>query len=81
MNDALSLVGDASQVFVIGGSELFAEAMPRADRLMLTEIDDDFDGDTFMPAPDPARWRETRREDHPATTERPFSYSFVVYER
>ncbi len=49
LDDALSLAGDADEIFVIGGGQLYAEAMPRASRLMLTEIDADFDGDTFMP--------------------------------
>ena len=80
LKDALSLAGDADEVFVIGGGQLYAEAMPRASRLLLTEIDADFDGDTFMPPPDRARWRETSREDHPPTSDRAFGYSFVVYE-
>jgi dihydrofolate reductase len=81
LDDALRLVGDAEQIFVIGGAQLYAAAMPRANRILLTEIDADFDGDTFMPALDRKKWRETSREVHPPTTERPFSYSFVVYER
>jgi dihydrofolate reductase len=80
LNDALSLASDADEVFVIGGGQLYAEAMPRARRLLLTEIDADFDGDTFMPPPDRAQWRETSREDHPPTNDRAFGYSFVVYE-
>jgi dihydrofolate reductase len=80
LDDALSLAG-ADEVFVIGGGQLYAEAMPRASRLLLTEIDTDFDGDTFMPPPDRAQWRETSREDHPPAGDRAFGYSFVVYER
>ena len=80
LEDALSLAG-ADEVFVIGGGQLYAEAMPRASRLLLTEIDADFDGDTFMPPPDRAQWRETSREDHPPAGDRAFGYSFVVYER
>jgi dihydrofolate reductase len=81
LNDALALIGDADEVFVIGGGQLYVEAMPRASRLLLTEIDADFDGDTLMPPPDRAQWRETSREDHPPTSDRAFGYSFVVYER
>lgn len=81
LDDALSLAAGADEVFVIGGGQLYAEAMPRASRLMLTEIDADFDGDTFMPAPDRVQWRETSREHHPPDVDRPFGYSFVVYER
>jgi dihydrofolate reductase len=81
LEEALALAGDAKEVFVIGGGQLYAEAMPRARRLLLTEIDADFDGDTFMPPPHRAQWRETSREDHPPTNDRAFGYSFVVYER
>ena len=81
LDDALSLVGGTGEVFVIGGAQLYAEAMPRASRLLMTEIDADFDGDTFMPLLDRAHWRETSREDHPPAVDRPFGYSFVVYER
>ena len=52
----------------------------RADRLLLTEIDADFDGDTHAGARSSAMARDPPRGS-PATTERPFDYSFVVYER
>ena len=81
MDAALLLAGDVEQVFIIGGGQLYAAAMPRASRVLLTEIDADFDGDTFMPALDRKQWHETGREDHPPTSDRPFGFSFVVYER
>jgi dihydrofolate reductase len=81
LDDALRLASGSDQVFVIGGAQLYAAAMPRASRVMLTEIDADFDGDTFMPALDRNQWRETSREVHPPTTEQHLSYSYVVYER
>lgn len=49
LDAALAAVADAPEVFVIGGAELYALALPRADRLVLTEIDADLDGDTFFP--------------------------------
>ncbi len=81
LDEALSLAGAADEIFVIGGGQLYAEAMSRASRLLLTEIDADFDGDTFMPAPDRTQWRETSREHHPPAGDRGYGYSFVVYER
>lgn len=80
-DDALKVAGDVDQIFVIGGAQLYASAMPHARRVLLTEIDADFDGDTHMPALDRTQWRETGRETHGPTSERPFAYSFVVYER
>jgi dihydrofolate reductase len=78
---ALALTSDASEIFVIGGAQLYAAAMPRADRLLITEIDHDFDGDTLMPAPDAALWRETQRGSHPPAGDRRYGFAFVTYER
>jgi dihydrofolate reductase len=50
LDAALALAADAPRVFVIGGAELYALALPRADELELTEIDAEFDADTFFPA-------------------------------
>ena len=62
VDDALALAGgDAS---VIGGAEIIALCEPRADRFELTEVHQDAVGNTMMPPPDPARWREVVREDH-----------------
>jgi len=49
LDEALRLAADAQKVFVIGGAELYALALPRADELVLTEIDADLDGDVFFP--------------------------------
>jgi len=81
LDEALTLAGDTDQIFIIGGAQLYQQAMPRADRILLTEIDAEFDGDTFMPALDREVWRETSREHHPPAGDRAFSYSFVAYER
>ena len=53
------------EVCIIGGGELFREAMPIADRLYVTEIDLEIAGDTFFPPVDPVVWREVSREVHP----------------
>ena len=52
LDEALLRTQEATEVFVIGGAQLYAAALPRADRLLITEIDHDFDGDTTLPAPD-----------------------------
>jgi dihydrofolate reductase len=49
LDAALALAAPADEVFVIGGAEVYALALPRADRLLLTEIDAEFDADTFFP--------------------------------
>jgi dihydrofolate reductase len=78
---ALSLCADAPEVFVIGGAELYRVALPHADRLLITEIDHDFQGDTFFPAPDPGQWRESARDHHAPAPERPFSIEYAEYVR
>ena len=70
----------ADEVAIIGGAAIYAEALPIATRVYLTEIHAAPDGDTRLPAFDPARWRETAREDHLAEDDRP-AYSFVTLER
>ncbi len=81
LDAALALCADATEAFVIGGAQLYAAALARAQRLLVTEIDADFDGDTHWPAIDSAQWRETAREHRPPTVERTFSMDFVTYER
>lgn len=75
---ALSAVrsGDA---FVIGGAELYATVLSQADCLQMTEIDADFEGDTFFPVIDPQQWRESSRQSH--RDEAGFDYAFVSYLR
>jgi dihydrofolate reductase len=70
----------AEEVMIIGGAAVYADALPFATRIYLTEVHDTPAGDTVLPALDPARWRETTREDHPAEEGRP-AYSFVTLER
>ena len=77
--DALRLLEGAPQVFVIGGGELYAEALPRADELLLTEIDADVEGDTWFPLWDRAAFDEASRERHVSESGIPFS--FVTYTR
>ncbi len=62
--DALLLAGPADEVFVVGGGELYRLALPFAQRLVLTEVDAEPDGDTFFPEWDRSRWHEESREGH-----------------
>ena len=78
LEGALALCIGEPVVFVIGGSRLFAEALPLAAGLVLTEIHRDFPGDTWFPEYDRSRWRETQRERHVAADGTKFD--FVLYE-
>jgi dihydrofolate reductase len=79
LDAALAQCAGAAEAFVVGGAELYRLALPHADRLLITEIDFDFDGDTTFPAPDPARWREAARDHHAPNEERPFAVDYVEY--
>jgi dihydrofolate reductase len=81
LDAALTLCAGTDEVFVIGGAQLYREALPRAQRLIVTEIDADFEGDTEFPPLDPARWIETAREHLPASAGRGFAVDFVTYAR
>lgn len=79
LDAALALVALPAPAFCIGGGELYALALPRADTLYLTEIDARFDGDAHLPQFDRAAWVESRRQrgEHGAGTG--FDYWFVTY--
>lgn len=69
------------ELFVIGGSDIYRLAMPHANRLYLTEIDAELDGDTRFPTIDAQQWREVSRTHHPVDDRHAFAFDFVVYDR
>jgi dihydrofolate reductase len=81
LQDAFALVADAPKAFVIGGGELYGQTLPLAEELVLTEIDREFDADTFFPAWRREDFAETSRERHRAPAPDDFEYAFVTYER
>lgn len=81
LEDALSSVRDADEAFVIGGAKIYKQALPSADRIYLTRIHQDFEGDTRLFELDPEDWKETARQDIPADAENRYPYSFITYER
>ena len=80
LGDAIAACTDESDVFVIGGGEIYRLALPLSERIYATEIDGSFDGDAFFPLLDMTRWKETRRESrHDENAS--MRYSFVTFER
>ena len=69
------------EVCVIGGAALFELALPRAQRLYITEVEAVVQGDVVFPAFDEAAWREVRREAHPAGEKDEYPFVFRVLER
>jgi dihydrofolate reductase len=78
---ALDTLADAPRLFVIGGVQLYALALPMADELLLTEIDRDFDGSIRFPPWDRAAFDETSRQRQHAAPPNDFDLSFVTYRR
>src|SRR5512143_1043421 len=78
---AIALCGDADEVFFIGGADLYAQAIPLADRLYLTEVDVDATGDAWFPDYDRRAFREIAREAHRGEKGDALRFDFVVYER
>ena len=76
---AIALAGGEA-ASVIGGAQIFAEALPLADRMIITEIDHTFECDTFFPAPPAGTWKETTRETHHSDANG-FDFAYVTYER
>ena len=72
---------DASELFVIGGAELYAQTLARADRLYLTWVHAQVPGDTFFPTFDLADWIEIERERHEPDRDHAYGFSFVTYDR
>jgi dihydrofolate reductase len=79
LEEALRLLEGAERVSVIGGAQVYTEALPLADELLLTEIDLDIEGDTFLPDWDRDAFREESREEH--VTEDGIPFAFVRYAR
>ena len=71
----------AGEVVIIGGAELYRQALDQARRIYLTEIDAEFEGDTFFPPFDRREWREAGRRDFTADEANPHPYSVVTLER
>ena len=82
LDGALALAGDAAELCVIGGGEIYALCLPRATRMHLTLVDAVVaDADTFFPRFDPAQWRVAARAPHPADARHAFAFEFVDYLR
>ena len=68
-------------MLIIGGRELYAQTIPRAERMYLTLIHASFEGDTYFPEFRQDLWHETERVDHQPDQHNAYPYSFVILER
>ena len=81
LDDAIAACGADNEIFVIGGAELYAQALERADLLYLTTVNAEVAGDTWMPEWAAGDWREISAESFPADERHPFAFRCAVYER
>jgi len=80
-DEALALAGDASEVIVFGGAEVFKHFLPLTDRIYLTEVDAEVAGDTYFPPLDPKEWREVERTEHAADERHPYAFRIITLDR
>ena len=81
IEEALAACRDDDEIVVIGGADLFRETLPVADRLYLTVVDAEPEGDVFMPEIDMSRWRETSAQWFDSDEKHAHAYRFAVYDR
>ena len=81
IEESLQSAENAEEVMVIGGAQIYKEFLPKANRIYLTIIDHDFEGDTHFPEYNEEEWQEIEREEHKADEENKYDYVFVTLER
>ena len=81
LEQALNHVSAEEEVMIIGGSTIYELALPRADRLYLTYVEDSFEGDAWFPDFDPEQWSIVASEQHSADEKNSSAYRFVTYAR
>lgn len=81
IDEALAAATNSEEIMVIGGASFYEQLLPRAQRLYLTLIHEDFAGDAWFPAFDHAEWSEVEHADCEPDETNPYHYSFVVLER
>ncbi len=78
---AVEAAGEAEEVMIIGGGEIYRRFLPLADRVYLTRVDADIDGDTFFPDLEEGEWTVESREPHDADERHAYAFEFRVYGR
>ena len=81
MDDIIKYADDDNENFVIGGASMYRQLMPYANKMYVTEIDKEFDGDVFFPEIDKEEWKEISREKGLTDEKNPYKYEYVTYVR
>src|SRR5690554_8007694 len=79
--EAQAELEDREEVMIIGGGQIYVEALPVVDRMYITKVHAEVSGDAFFPEVNWNEWEEIGREDFSASDNNPYDYSFIVYQR
>ena len=79
--EAQAMLDGVDEVMVIGGGQVYEAVLPDIDRIYITQVHAEIEGDAFFPEIDLEQWQEIGREDFSASDNNPYDYSFVVYQR
>ena len=81
LDAALAAVADDCEPFIIGGQGIYELALPRVDRMYLTTVHTELEGDTFFPAFEDGRWRLTDQRHHPADGRHAYAFTMRTFDR
>ncbi|GAA0871345.1 dihydrofolate reductase [Gangjinia marincola] len=81
LEDAFKLAEDESEVFVIGGGEIYDQAMPYADKIELTRVHGTFEADTFFPKIDDKNWEVIREQHHHKDDRHDYAFTYLTYRK
>ncbi|WP_339892680.1 dihydrofolate reductase [Neptuniibacter pectenicola] len=79
--ESICLIDGAEEAMIIGGAQIYSQAIEKADRLYLTEVDAEINGDAWFPEFDRSCWSEVGRKDFLAEGSNPYNYSFIILDR
>jgi dihydrofolate reductase len=79
--ESVNLINGIDEVMIIGGAAIYQASLPMADRLYLTHVHANVEGDAYFPTVDFDQWKEVGREDFKKDESNPYDYSFSIYDR
>jgi len=81
IEQAIKIAGDVDEVMVIGGANIYQQFLDKANRLYLTRVQGEFEGDAWFPTLDFEQWVLTEQEKHQADDKNEANYSFIIMDR
>ena len=81
IDEVLEMTKDEPEVFICGGASVYRQFLPLAQKLYITEVHTNPEGDTYFPEINKEEWKEVKREDHKADDKNKYDYSFVILEK